>query len=337
MHATGARRGFLFVNDGRTVGPVPHIHASQAAPSAEASVWTPPRVGVCAAGTDERLRCRARALAEELNLPVVEQDGGDGDLLGVGSGQGVELHETGRRAAGGVRVDFGERGASGRRLAGASRRQPLARAVGLKKRTPTVVDATAGLGRDAMLLAQLGCPVIAVERSAILGALLRDGLERFQFRCSGRAPHRTLASTADTGLGRYRESTADTGLGRYRETETALERAAGVVGPGRVRLVVGDAVDVLGRMSAEEAPDVVYVDPMYPPRGKSALPKKEMRILRRLVGDDADAGALLEAARRVARERVVVKRAPRGGPLGPGVAMSIRSKLTRYDVYLTGV
>jgi 16S rRNA (guanine1516-N2)-methyltransferase len=268
---------------------VPQSRSSQEAPSAEVSVWTPPRVGVCAAGADGQLCCRARALAEELNLPVVEQDGGDCDLLVVVSGQGLELRETGRSAAGGVRVDFGERGASGRRLASASRRQPLARAVGLKKRTPTVLDATAGLGRDAMLLARLGCPVIAVERSVILGALLRDG----------------------------------------------LERAAGVISAGGVRLVVGDAVEVLGRMSAEEAPDVVYLDPMYPRSGKSALPKKEMRVLRRLVGDDADAGALLEAARRVARERVVVKRTPRAGPLAPGPTMSIRSKLTRYDVYLT--
>ncbi len=41
--------------------------------------------------------------------------------------------------------------------------------------------------------------------------------------------------------------------------------------------------------------DVIYMDPMYPIRKKSALLKKEMRILRRLVGDD-DASQLLALA-----------------------------------------
>ena len=289
MLARLACRGFLLGTNGRTLGPMPPSRSPHGTPSSDPPVWTPPRVGVCAAGPDEQLRSRARALAAELNLPVVEKDDADCDLLLVFTGQGLELHETGRGAVGGVKVDFGETGASARRLATASRRQPLARAVGLKKHTPTVVDATAGLGRDAMLLASLGCTVTAVERSVILGAMLRD----------------------------------------------ALERAAGEIKPGRVRLVVGDAVDVLARMSDREAPDVVYLDPMYPPSGKSALPKKEMRILRRLVGDDADAGNLLGVARRVARDRVVVKRTPRAPPLAPGPTVSYRGKLARYDVYLT--
>jgi len=283
-------RGFLISSKGRTVGPVMQSRSLHGTPSADASVWAPPRVGVCAVGCDEVLRSRARALGAELDLAVVEKDGGGCDLLLVVTGQGLELHETGRGAAAGVKAEFGASGASARRLATASRRQPLARAVGLKKGTPSVVDATAGLGRDAMLLARLGCTVIAVERSVILGVLLRDGLER---------------------------------------------AAAGEIRPGGISLVVGDAVEVLARMSVRAAPDVVYVDPMYPGSGKSALPKKEMRILRRLVGDDADAGVLLKAARRVARERVVVKRTPRAGPLAPGPTMSYRGKLARYDVYLT--
>ena len=111
-----------------------------------------------------------------------------------------------------------------------------------------------------------------------------------------------------------------------------------VVGETRqcqLTLIIGDAVDVLARMSDREAPDVVYLDPMYPPRSKSALPKKEMRILRRLIGDNPDAGGLLEVARRVARYRVVVKRTPRAPALAPAPTMSYRSKLARYDVYVT--
>ncbi|MFH1748269.1 MAG: class I SAM-dependent methyltransferase [Planctomycetota bacterium] len=263
-------------------------------PSSDQTVWTPPRVGVCVAVPDEQLRSRARVLAAESNLPVVARDGDDCDLLLVVTGAGLELHEAGCGAAGGVKVDFSATGENARRLATASRRQPLALAVGLKKRTPTIVDATAGLGRDAMLLASLGCPVIAVERSVILGAMLRDALER-----------------------------------------VVTVPAAGEIRPCQMTLIIGDAVEVLARMSEQEAPDVVYLDPMYPPSGKSALPKKEMRILRRLVGDDPDAGGLLEVARRVARDRVVVKRTPRAPPLAPAPTMSYRGKLARYDVYIT--
>ena len=277
---------------------VPKNDSTQGMPPGRQPVWAPPRVGVCAAVSDElatveRLLSRARALAAELKLPVVARDTRDFDLLLVVTGGGLELHETGRGAAGGVRVDFGVAGANARRLATASRRQPLALAVGLKKYKPTIVDATGGLGRDAMLLARLGCTVIVVERSLILGAMLRDALER-----------------------------------------VATAPAAGATGPGRLTLTVGDAAEVMARMPESELPDVVYLDPMYPPSGKSALPKKEMRILRRLVGDDADAGGLLEVARRVARARVVVKRTPRASPLAPAPTMSYRGKLARWDVYI---
>ena len=250
-------------------------------------------MGVHAAAPDEQLRRRAQVLAAELTLPVVAPDGADCDLCLVVTDSGLELCETGSGGAGGVRVELGDTGASARRLAGASRRQPLARAVGLRKGAPTIVDATVGLGRDALLLASLGCTVTAVERSVVLGAMLRDALER------------VATVTADGEIRRY-----------------------------PFTLVVADAMDVLVRLADREAPQVVYLDPMYPRQGKSALPKKEMRILRRLVGDDPDAGALLEAALRVARDRVVVKRTPRAPPLGPAPSMSYKSKLARYDVYV---
>ena len=43
---------------------------------------------------------------------------------------------------------------------------------------PSVVDATAGLGRDAFLLACAGARVTLVERQPVMAALLRDGLQR---------------------------------------------------------------------------------------------------------------------------------------------------------------
>lgn len=80
--------------------------------------------------------------------------------------------------------------------------------------------------------------------------------------------------------------------------------------------------------------DVVYLDPMFPHRDKSALVKKEMQLFRPVVGDDPDASALLEAALACARYRVVVKRSRRA-PAIEGVApgLTLEGKSSRYDVY----
>lgn len=78
-----------------------------------------------------------------------------------------------------LKVDF-VNGAVGHRLRfGGGRGQPIARAMGLQNgKSPLVIDATAGLGRDAFLLASLGVQVTLIERSAKMHALLADGMER---------------------------------------------------------------------------------------------------------------------------------------------------------------
>lgn len=59
------------------------------------------------------------------------------------------------------------------------RRQPLARAVGLHlKPGARVLDATAGLGRDAFTLAALGAEVVLAERQPLVAELLRDAQRR---------------------------------------------------------------------------------------------------------------------------------------------------------------
>ena len=108
----------------------------------------------------------------------------------------------------------------------------------------------------------------------------------------------------------------------------------GMVLANRLQLVVGDARALLPSIAPR--PDAVYLDPMFPPkRKKSAAVKKEMRLLRELVGDDPDAHELLEISRRVALDRVVVKRPDGAPPLAPDPSMSLAGKLVRYDVYLT--
>ncbi len=103
---------------------------------------------------------------------------------------------------------------------------------------------------------------------------------------------------------------------------------------GRIQLLIGNSCEII--TSLVDPPATIYLDPMYPHRHTSALNKKEMRIIRSLVGDDQDATALLETALGIASNRVVVKR-PKGAPeLGAGKPSHIvEMKNSRFDVYLT--
>ncbi|MHA7836594.1 MAG: class I SAM-dependent methyltransferase [bacterium] len=78
----------------------------------------------------------------------------------------------------------------------------------------------------------------------------------------------------------------------------------------------------------------VYLDPMYPaPRRRSALPRREIQVLRELIGEEPDPVRLLARAREHAA-RVVVKRPPHARPLMEDVGFTVASKLVRLDVYL---
>jgi 16S rRNA (guanine1516-N2)-methyltransferase len=104
--------------------------------------------------------------------------------------------------------------------------------------------------------------------------------------------------------------------------------------------------DIANRMSLVHAstieeleftqqPDVIYLDPMYPHREKSAAVKKEMRVFQSLVGEDLDADDLLEPALKLAKYRVVVKRPSYAPPLNDKKpSTSIKMKKNRFDVYV---
>ena len=114
---------------------------------------------------------------------------------------------------------------------------------------------------------------------------------------------------------------------------------------GELDIDVGDIVagmslkkgDALSVMSAWEgvAPQVIYLDPMFPHTGKSAQVKKEMALFRQLVGSDEDADVLLAPALALATHRVVVKR-PR---IAPDLAQHkpmyrLEGKSNRFDIYV---
>jgi 16S rRNA (guanine1516-N2)-methyltransferase len=78
-----------------------------------------------------------------------------------------------------LQVDFLSGKAAYRRKHGGGQHQTIAKAVGIKPNKPRrVLDATAGLGRDAFVLAGLGCLLTLLERHQVVAALLDDGLKR---------------------------------------------------------------------------------------------------------------------------------------------------------------
>jgi 16S rRNA (guanine1516-N2)-methyltransferase len=124
--------------------------------------------------TEPSVYAGASALARELKLPLVQLgDGPQFRYLLAPSPQGLRLCD-GRNPR--VRPLFVDGSWLVAQASTLSRRQPLARAVGRGARN--VVDVTAGFGDDALLLAAMGYRVTAIERSPIVGALLRDGIMR---------------------------------------------------------------------------------------------------------------------------------------------------------------
>ncbi len=101
---------------------------------------------------------------------------------------------------------------------------------------------------------------------------------------------------------------------------------------GRLSLVHADARDWLADHS--ERPDVVYLDPMFPERGKSAAVNKAMQFFQRLVGADEDAADLLAPALAAARHRVVIKRPARAPWLAEREpSYSLTGKSVRFDIH----
>ncbi len=188
-----------------------------------------------------------------------------------------------------VTVDFTAGKLDYRRQKGGG--EQIAKAVNYKE-NKTIIDATAGLGRDSFILASHGMDVYLFEQHPIVAALLADGIRR------GR-----LLPELDNIM-------AHMHLHHQLFTATATEHLPKV--------------------------DVVYLDPMYPHRQKSAAIKKEMAYFHELVGiANSDEADLLQAANALAKKRIVVKRPRLGEFLNQQKpAYQYEGKSTRFDVYL---
>ncbi len=234
---------------------------------------------------------RAHNLAQKTGLePAVSRVPTNGLELMVGT-SGLELRAIGPNAPRkGLKVDFLEPGLLRRAVRAGNRTETLVRAVGARHgQRPRILDTTAGLGRDAFILAAAGCEVTMTERNPVLAAMLEAALE-----------------------------------------EARLDRRTSRVAE-RLKLAAIDA------RKMETDADVIYLDPMFPARDKSAAVKKEMQLLQRLLGPTEDGVALLEWALENAGERVVVKRPRHAQPLGGRAPdMSYEGSSTRFDAYMIG-
>lgn len=249
-------------------------------------------------GEPTQVQHHAENLATNLNLPLVPiSDPGVNAFTFklVVSSSGLQLEMAGPQAPGPIRVDF-QSGAINYRVKNAVRKQAITRAVGCKPGfLPTVLDATAGLGKDAFLLAHLGCRVDMTERDPVVHALLADGMQR---------------------AGNYQENGVSAAISRM------------FLHQGDFRKVIEPGTRF----------DVVYLDPMFPQRRKSAQVKKDMFVLQRFLGstqDESESGQVLNLALTIATRRVVVKRPAKAGYLAAlAPSHSLEGSSSRYDVYM---
>ena len=150
------------------------------------------------------------------------------------------------------------------------------------------------------MLATLGCPMTLVECSPVIFSLIEDAVERAALSDDFQPILANGFDIINADANNYIEQKIDAG---------------------------------------SAPPDVIYIDPMFPQRKKSALVKKDMQILQHLHDKDTqdvdrENALLLENALHFAKKRVVVKRpihAPSIGGRKPNT--SIKSKKTRYDIY----
>lgn len=218
----------------------------------------------------------------------------------VGLPQGLTVQAEDRHQFGSITIDFAAPSITRRVQQG--RGGLLAKAIlsAPEKPMPLVWDVTAGLGRDAMTLAYLGCQVVAFERNPLVGMLLLDA---------------------------HRRSMAAAG-----EEKEAAERLKIRIEDARNVLAQPEAI--------VKRPDVILLDPMFPEgKGKAAV-KKEAKLLRALVGEGHDPlqdAQLFTLSMQVATSRVAVKRSLRAPVIVDDVTpqASFSGKSVRIDRYTT--
>lgn len=161
------------------------------------------------------------------------------------------------------------------------------------KDMPYLIDATAGMGEDSLLLAAAGFKVKLFEYNPVIAALLYDTVERSK---------------------------------DIQELSDAVSRMEVVCGDSI------DYMNSLAENADNERPDVVLLDPMFPERQKSGLIKKKFQLLQKLEQPCSNEKELLDAAIVAHPHKIVIKRPAKGPYLdGRKPSYSMDGKAIRYD------
>ncbi len=255
--------------------------------------------GFCVLYKDAAEREQAAALAATLMLPLqnIQATESESWIFALRySPKGLSLQMAQLATATPVLADFSSPGLS-YRVRDAVHKQAIAKAVGIKPGvTPSIFDATAGLGKDAFLLASMGCSVVMIERNKAVHALLQDAVQR------------------------------------------AMQSSDSRIAEAAARLTLQN-IDFRHLLTTTVQAEVVYLDPMFPKRQKTARVKKDMFVLQEFMNYmqelDSNEG-LLAAALKIATRRVVVKRSRYAGFLDEcQPSYSLSGSSSRYDIYLT--
>lgn len=235
------------------------------------------------------LQSKAKTAAQELKLPLVEENSSEFSYLLMFTPEYVGLKIKNVKKI--FYIDFLAGKIRYRSKQVSFRNELLAKAIKIKPDAKlTVVDATAGLGRDSFILAALGYNVIMLERSPIMFYLLNDALQR-----ASKNP--------------------------------ATQQIA-----ARLQLILTDSIEWLLKNNNI---DVIYLDPMFPEKQKTAKAKKDLQILQDIIGKDSDSDTLFTLAISKVNKRVIVKRPRLAPPLkGLEPAYSLHGSSSRFDIYL---
>lgn len=195
-----------------------------------------------------------------------------------------------------------------RLLRGGRQKEPVARAVmnGLEDGA-LVFDATAGLGRESMILAHAGAKVVSFERQLPIWIILNDALKRAQ---GSRFFPFTLPVLSPIG--------------------TIKDYSLALAGTDNHSLTLANDLN-------NARPEVIYYDPMFPERENSAQVKKDMFVFQQVIGEDKDIIEFLELALELAVKRVVLKRPSYAPPLAiAGLERSyfVDGGQCRFDCYV---
>lgn len=176
---------------------------------------------------------------------------------------------------------------------------------------PIAIDATAGLGQDSFILAAAGFSVYMFEQDPIIAALLEDALDR---------------AKSDPVLANIVER-----MHLFAEDSiSALQRLGTSLSRDEQMPQTSDSQPYL-----TVKPDVIYLDPMFPERTKSAAVKKKFQLLHHLEHPCENEEELLSAAMNIQPRKIVVKRMAKGPFLaGKKPSYSIKGKSIRYDCYV---